>query len=48
MVLDMTDSPEPYVYVGAGTGGLYRKSPGEDHWEEVIDGLYIRILTLKI
>ena len=39
MVSDTSTEPEPYVYVGAGTGGLYRKSPGEDNWEEVIDGL---------
>ena len=32
-------SHEPYVYAGAGTGGLYRKTPGDDHWQELTDGL---------
>ena len=30
---------EPYVYAGAGTGGLFRKSPGEAGWEELTNGL---------
>jgi photosystem II stability/assembly factor-like uncharacterized protein len=32
-------TPEPYVYAGAGTGGLYRKAPEEDRWEELTNGL---------
>ena len=32
-------APEPHVYAGAGTGGLYRKLPGENRWEELTSGL---------
>ena len=32
-------STEPHVYAGAGTGGLFRKSPGQDYWEELTNGL---------
>lgn len=28
-----------YAYVGAETSGLYRLSPGSDHWEELTNGL---------
>ncbi len=31
--------PEPHVYAGAGTGGLYRKLPGDNRWEELTTGL---------
>ena len=30
---------EPTVYAGSGTGGLFRKRPGETHWEELTNGL---------
>ena len=39
MASNISVTPEPYVYVGAGTGGLYRKAPGEDRWKELTDGL---------
>ena len=39
MALDTSTAAEPYVYAGAGTGGLYRKAPGEDRWEELTNGL---------
>ena len=39
MASDTPNGPEPYVYAGAGTGGLYRKAPGEDKWEEFTNGL---------
>jgi photosystem II stability/assembly factor-like uncharacterized protein len=32
-------SPEPYVFAGAGSGGLFRKAPGRDDWEELTNGL---------
>ena len=39
MASDISSTTEPYVYVGAGAGGLYRKMPGEDRWEELTNGL---------
>ena len=39
MGLDSSVAREPYVYVGAGTGGLFRKSPGGNSWEEMTNGL---------
>ena len=39
MASDKSSATEPYVYVGAGTGGLYRKAPGDDQWEELTNGL---------
>ena len=39
MASNISVTPEPYVYAGAGTGGLYRKAPGEDRWKELTDGL---------
>ena len=39
MASDIPRTTEPYVYAGAGTGGLYRKIPGEDRWEELNNGL---------
>ena len=39
MASDTPSGPEPYVYAGAGAGGLYRKAPGEDRWEELTNGL---------
>ena len=39
MASDTSPVPEPNVYAGTGTGGLYRKAAGEDHWEELTNGL---------
>ena len=39
MASDTSTTVEPYVYVGAGTGGLYRKAPGSEDWEELTNGL---------
>ena len=43
-------APEPYVYAGAGTGGLYRKAPGQGGWEELTNGLpgspEVRVIAL--
>ena len=50
MASETPTAPEPYVYVGSGTGGLYRKSPGEDNWEELTNGLppspEVRVITI--
>jgi photosystem II stability/assembly factor-like uncharacterized protein len=50
MASDTSISSEPYVYVGAGTGGLYRKSPGDTQWEELTNGLppspEVRVITI--
>ncbi len=43
------DVAEPYVYAGAGTGGLFRKSPAVEGWEEITNGLppspEVRVIT---
>ena len=43
-------APEPYVYAGAGTGGLYRRAPGHGSWEELTNGLpespEVRVIAL--
>ena len=43
-------STEPTVYAGAGKGGLFRKSPGQDSWEELTNGLppdpEVRVITV--
>ena len=43
------DVAEPYVYAGAGTGGLFRKSPAVEGWEELTNGLppspEVRVIT---
>ena len=39
MAPDASEAREPYVYVGAGTCGLFRKSPGAGNWEEMTNGL---------
>ena len=39
MATDTSNVQEPYVYAGAGMGGIYRKAPGQDRWEELTNGL---------
>ncbi|MCE2404307.1 MAG: hypothetical protein J4F43_04015 [Dehalococcoidia bacterium] len=39
MATETTSAPEPYVFAGAGKGGLLRKAPGSDSWEELTNGL---------
>ena len=39
MATDSTAAPEPHVFAGAGKGGLFRKAPGSDSWEELTNGL---------
>ena len=39
MASDTSTNPESYVYVGAGTGGLFRKPLEEEGWEELTNGL---------
>ena len=50
MASDRSAAPEPYVFAGAGRGGLYRKAPGQDQWEELTNGLppspEVRVIAL--
>ena len=39
MTSESSTISEPYVYAGSGTGGLYRKLPGQEHWDELTNGL---------
>ena len=45
-----TSSLEPHLYAGAGSGGLFRKSPGMDRWEQLEgslpDQVEVRVLTV--
>ena len=39
MATDTTSAPQSNVYLGAGTGGLYRMVSAEGRWEELTNGL---------